>query len=82
MAESETERLSPSHISAPFQRKTRLILIKQLIKALKERFEPASRKHRYEAELHPRRRKKGENWADYAEDLQALVDKAYPVSLG
>ena len=47
-------------------------------KALKERFEPASRKHQHEAQLQARRRKKGENWTDFAEDLKALVEKAYP----
>ena len=47
-------------------------------KALKERFEPASKKHRYQAELQSRKKKKGENWADFAEDLRAISDKAYP----
>ena len=46
--------------------------------ALKERFEPATRKHRYLAELQTRRKKKGESWADLADDLKSLADKAYP----
>ena len=46
--------------------------------ALKERFEPQSRKTRYQAEFQARRKKPNEGWADIAEDLQALVDKAYP----
>ena len=50
----------------------------EAIAALKERFEPASRKHRYQAELQTRRRRKDENWADFAEDLKSLADKAYP----
>ena len=46
-------------------------------KALKDRFEPGSRKHRYQVELKTRR-KKGESWADFAEDLRLLADKALP----
>ena len=47
-------------------------------KALKERFEPTTRRTRYQAELHTRRKKKSENWADLADDLRSLADKAYP----
>ena len=47
-------------------------------KALKERFEPKSRKPRYQAELQTRRKKKSESWADFAEDLRHLADKAFP----
>ena len=46
--------------------------------ALKERFEPESRKDRYKAEFQNRRKKRTEPWADYAEDLRILVDRAYP----
>lgn len=46
--------------------------------ALQERFEPAARKHRYQAEMQIRRKKKGESWADFADDLRFLADKAYP----
>ncbi len=46
--------------------------------ALKERFEPASQKTRYQAEFQTRRKKKTENWADLAEDLLFQADKAYP----
>lgn len=46
--------------------------------ALKERFEPATRKHRYQAELQVRKKRKGESWADFAEDLKSIADKAYP----
>ena len=46
--------------------------------ALKERFEPMTRKHRYQAELHTRRKRKGESWADFADDLKSIIDKAYP----
>ena len=46
-------------------------------KALKARFEPESRKERYRAEFQTRRRKKEENWADFADGLKVLVDKAY-----
>lgn len=47
-------------------------------KALKGRFEPESRKTRYQAEFQARRKKPSEGWADFAEDLQSLVEKAYP----
>ncbi len=51
----------------------------QATAALKERFEPASRKGRYQAgEFQTKRKKKTEGWADYAEDLRSLAGKAYP----
>ena len=46
--------------------------------ALEARFEPPSRKHRYQAELQVRRKRKTESWADFADDLRKLADKAYP----
>lgn len=46
--------------------------------ALKARFDPDSRHTRYEAELQSRRKKASEGWADFAEDLKFLADKAYP----
>ena len=48
------------------------------IVALQKRFEPPSRKHRYQAELQIRRKLKEETWADFADDLKSLTDKAYP----
>ena len=48
------------------------------MKALRERFEPKSRRSRYEAEFQTRRKKKSEGWADFAEDLKLLADKAFP----
>ena len=50
----------------------------QAKKFLRERFEPESKKSRYEAEFQTRRRKKTEAWADFAEDLRTLTDKAHP----
>ena len=47
-------------------------------KALKERFEPSSKRELYLAEFSTRRRKPAESWADYASDLRQLVAKAYP----
>ena len=47
-------------------------------KALRERFEPKTRKTRYQAEMQTRRKRKTESWADLAEDLRMLADKAYP----
>ena len=46
--------------------------------ALKTRFEPESRHTRYQAEFQSRRKKAGEGWADFADDLRSLADKAYP----
>ena len=46
--------------------------------ALRARFEPDSRYTRYQAEFQLRRKKAGEGWADFADDLRSLADKAYP----
>ena len=46
--------------------------------ALRERFEPESRRTRYQAEFQVRRKRPGEGWADLADDLRSLADKAYP----
>ena len=46
--------------------------------ALKARFEPESRHTRYQAEFQTRRKKAGEGWADLADELRSLADKAYP----
>ena len=46
---------------------------------LKGRFEPESRKTRYQAEFQSRRKKTSEGWADFADDLQSLAEKAYPI---
>ena len=48
------------------------------VKALGERFNPSSCKTRYQAELQTRRKRKEENWADLADNLRTLADKAYP----
>ena len=50
----------------------------RLKRAMKERFEPESRKGRYQAEFQARRKKPQEGWANFAQDLQVLVDKAFP----
>ena len=42
------------------------------------RFEPESRHTRYQAEFQARRKKAGEGWADFANELRSLADKAYP----
>ena len=47
-------------------------------KALRERFEPANKRELYVAEFQVRRKKKSEGWADIADDLRVLADKAYP----
>ena len=45
---------------------------------MKARFDPESRHTRYQAEFQARRKKSSEGWADFADDLKALADKAYP----
>ena len=46
--------------------------------ALKARFDPESRRTRYQAEFQTRKKKAGEGWADFADELRSLADKAYP----
>lgn len=48
------------------------------VKALRERFEPDSKKELYMATLNARSRKRNEDWPVYGEDLKLLADKAYP----
>ena len=50
---------------------------KKAMEALLERFEPASKRELYVAEFQVRRKKKNESWADFADDLMSLADKAY-----
>ena len=51
---------------------------KEAKKALKERFEPESKKELYLAELQTRTKKRTEDWAAFGEDLKLLAEKAYP----
>ena len=51
---------------------------KQAKKALRERFEPPSKKELYLAELQCRSKKRSEGWAEFAEDVRLLTDKAHP----
>ena len=46
--------------------------------ALRARVEPESKRTRYQAEFQARRKKAGEGWADFADDIRSLADKAYP----
>ena len=41
-------------------------------------FEPKSRMTHYQAEFETRKKKHSEGWADLAEDLLTLADKAFP----
>ena len=52
---------------------------KTIKKALHERFEPSSKKELYLAELQCRSKKRSEGWAEFAEDVRLLTDKAYPL---
>ena len=47
------------------------------IKALRERFEPASKKELYLAEFQTRSKRANEGWAAFAEDLKVLADKSF-----
>ena len=49
-----------------------------IVKALRQRFEPESRRELYAAEFQTRRKKKTESWADFGDDLCALADRAFP----
>jgi len=51
---------------------------KEAKKALHERFEPKSCQSRFHAEFQTRTKRKSESWADFADELKSLVDKAYP----
>ena len=46
--------------------------------SLKAQFDPESRRTRYQAEFQTRRKKASEGWADFADELRSLADKAYP----
>ena len=45
---------------------------------LKSRFDPESRQTHFQAEFQTRQKKASEGWADLADDLKSLADKAYP----
>ncbi|KAL5494125.1 hypothetical protein EMCRGX_G015402 [Ephydatia muelleri] len=49
----------------------------ECLKALKQRFEPDSKKELYVAELHTRTRRIDEDWATFGDALKVLADKAY-----
>ena len=46
--------------------------------ALTERFEPASKRELYNAELQVRTKRQNEGWADFAEELRRLTEKSFP----
>ena len=46
--------------------------------ALRAQFEPESRQTRYQAEFQLRRKRATKGWADFADKLRILADKAYP----
>ena len=48
-----------------------------LTNALKERFEPDTMKELYVDEFRTRRKAKTEGWAEYADHLKLLADKAF-----
>ena len=45
---------------------------------LRDRFEPSSKKELYKVQFECRKKSNTENWADFADDLLVLVDKAFP----
>ena len=47
-------------------------------KALRKRFEPASKKELYLSEFQTRSKRATEGWAAFAEDLKVLANKAFP----
>jgi len=46
--------------------------------AMKSRFEPESKKELYRTQLLTRKKKQGEGWAAFGDDLRILADRAYP----
>ena len=50
----------------------------ELTKALKERFEPEALKERHLAQFQVRKKTKAEGWAEFADAVKLLCDKAYP----
>ena len=44
--------------------------------AMQERFEPKSKRTRYQAEFETHRKKSTEGWADFSDELCSLADKA------
>lgn len=51
---------------------------KLAMKALRKRFEPESRTEFYIAELQIRRRRKGEDWATFGEELKSIAGQSVP----
>ena len=49
----------------------------ETLAALKKQFEPESTRELYAAEFQTRRKGKTESWADFAEDLRRLADRAH-----
>ena len=49
----------------------------ECLKALKQRFDPDSKKELYVVELHTHARRREEDWASYGDALRVLADKAY-----
>ena len=45
---------------------------------MKDRFEPDSHRELYLSKFSTRKRRPGEGWAEYADELRVLADKAFP----
>ena len=73
-----TGRRGLSERSSSSRRRARGRTASHAKKALRERFDPDSKRELYAVELNTRRKRKAEGWADFAEDLRRLTDKAYP----
>ena len=52
--------------------------LEKIMKALDERFKPASQKTLYQAEFQTCRKKRSDTWTEFADDLRTLVDKGFP----
>ena len=46
--------------------------------AMRDRFEPQSRKGKYQAEFQAQKKKQSEEWPNFAQDLQNVADKVFP----
>jgi len=59
-------------------RRTKSESYKQAREVLQRRFEPSSKSELYKNELQHVAKRESENWADFADRLAVLTDRAYP----
>ena len=70
-----TGKAHVAHAQLPHETQQTYAAVKD---ALRERFEPESKRELYKVQFENRRKQKEESWADFGDDLMALVNKAFP----